>query len=318
MKVGVVGSSGFVGGAVSQALRARGIDVTPVRAPRIAPVGPDRAGSVVQGCTGLVDELAELFADHRCVVNAAGDSRAGSSDEEALTAANGVLPAVLAQAALRAGVHRFVHVSSAAVQGRMPVLDETRRTEVFSPYSRSKALGEELLQRLGSDAVVVYRPPGVHGPQRVTTRSLVRVASSPFSSAAHPGTAPSPQAHIDNVGAAVAFLTLVDEHPPPVVIHPWEGLTTASLLQILGGREPLLLPAFVARSVTSQLRMMGAVLPSFSASARRLEMMWLGQGQARSWLEEQGWSAPAGLARWREMGAHIRLDQRHTTTKGIE
>jgi hypothetical protein len=42
------------------------------------------------------------------------------------------------------------------------------------------------------------------------------------------------------------------------------------------------------------------------ANARRLEMLWLGQKQAHSWLTQNGWSPVVGAARWRALGAELR------------
>jgi hypothetical protein len=39
-----------------------------------------------------------------------------------------------------------------------------------------------------------------------------------------------------------------------------------------------------------------------AANARRLEMLWLGQDQADSWLTQAGWRPVAGHERWLEIG----------------
>lgn len=306
MTVGVVGASGFVGSAVTGAVRTRGSSCTGVRAPRLAPVEPLAARSAIAGLTSVVDELAATFLGLDAVVNAAGDPDASSQDAAALVAANAVLPVLVARAAAAAGVRRVVHVSSAVVQGRRPVLDDSEDTEPFSDYSRSKALAEELLGELGDERVVIYRPPSVHGGDRRVTRALAAISRSPLSTVALPGTAPTPQAHVDNVGDAIAFLALCSQQPPPIVIHPWEGFTTAEFLMLLGGRPPLRIPAWLASMTTTALRAAGGMVKPVAANARRLEMMWLGQGQAVSWLEQSGWVAPAGKDAWLRTAASAR------------
>lgn len=305
-RVAVVGASGFVGAAVVTALVRRGCEVQAVTAPRVPALAPDAADGVVEREARAVQVLASLLEGATAVVNAAGMADAGAHDSAVLNGANAGVPAVVAAAARTAGVARVVHVSSAAVQGRRRVLDESMQVEPFSPYSRSKALGELLALRHGGDAVVIYRPPGVHGAGRATTRSLAALARSRLASVARPGTDPSPQALIDNVGDAVAFLVTCQEQPPRVVIHPWEGVTTAGLMRDLGGRAPVMVPRWLARLLVRSARLLGVAHPSLAAQARRLEMLWFGQAQADSWLTAAGWTARHGRAEWQELGRDAR------------
>ncbi len=298
MTVAVVGASGFVGAAVVKALADRGVESRPIVAPRLPPVGPEEAADAVARSTAALRDLASKLKGCRAVVNAAGDPDASSCDLPALIAANAALPLLVHQATERAGVPRLVHVSSAVVQGRAALLDETPHTQPFSAYSESKALAEGLLLVAPEGRVVIYRPPSVHGADRRITRTLVAVARSPLASVAAPGNAPTPQAHIDNVGDAVAFLAVCSQQPPAIVMHPWEGFTTAGLLQLLGRREPRLVPRRPAITATSLLHHIGTKVGPVAANARRLEMIWHGQGQAESWLERTGWTPPAGDDAW--------------------
>ena len=252
------------------------------------------------------------------VVNAAGDPDASSVDALALDAANGWLPVLLAAAAARAGVPRFVHVSSAVVQGRRPVLDETSATAPFSPYSRSKIAGEARLAVAQLPGVVIYRPPSVHDVERRVTLMTTRIAASRAASVLRPGTQPSPQALLPNVAAAVAHLATCSNQPPTYVIHPWEGLTTAGLMRVLGGRRPALLPRPLANAVLGSLRGLGRLSPAMAANARRVEMLWLGQRQAESWLTQQGWRPPVGPEGWIELGQQTRAATAARRTKGRE
>src|SRR5690606_19263259 len=132
-----------------------------------------------------------------------------SLDEDALYGANALLPALLLVAAERAGVRRFVHISSAVVQNDKPVLDSTEDLRPFSPYSASKVLAEEIICRHeGSLECVRYRPPSVHAPSRRVTRMVSRIATSPVASVAAPGDQHTPQALLPNVAAAIAALAL--------------------------------------------------------------------------------------------------------------
>lgn len=315
MTVAVFGASGFVGGAVLQALQDRGVPTVPLTTPRLPPVEPRAVAELVTSLSHVVTDLAVSISGCQAVVNAAGDPNASSRDRRHLVAANAALPLLVARAAEQAGVPRMVHVSSAVVQGRRPVLDETPATQPFSDYSRSKALAEDLLRGLVNPRVVIYRPPSVHSVDRRVTRSLVAVAQSPLSSVAAPGDAPTPQAHIDNVGDAVAHLAVCSEQPPLIVMHPWEGFGTADFLRLLGDREPLRVPAWPAQWVTRFLRLVGAQVPPVAANVRRLEMIWFGQGQATSWLQHHGWTPPAGKDAWTRTAKHVRA-HRHTRTMG--
>lgn len=304
-RVVVLGASGFVGGAVADALEARGHAVERLHAPRLPHVTPDRAASF-PGRDEAVAALAERLAGAAAVVNAAGDPDASSRDVPALVAANAALPGVVGAAAAAAGVPRVVHVSSAVVQGRRPVLDESDDFDAFSAYARSKALGERLVRRAGGDRVVVYRPPSVHAADRRVTRLIARIGGSPLSTVARPGTDPSPQALLGNVADAVAFLATTPQAPPPVVIHPWEGLTTTDVMEVLGGRTPRRLPRWLARALVTLARGAGAVVPAVAANARRVEMLWFGQAQATSWLTTAGWEPPLGRAAWTDLGRTVR------------
>ena len=300
-EVVVFGATGFVGAAVARALRARGAVVVQMSAPRLPPTGPERVEGALGELTDDIAALAQRLAGADCVVNAAGAAEATSPDEDSLTAANAMLPGYLAMAATLGGVPRFVHVSSAAVQGRTRVLDSSPSVTPFSPYSRSKALGERLARKAHT-GTVVYRPPGVHGADRRVSRVMARVARSPLSSVARPGTSPTPQTLLANVGDAIAFLATTTTQPPAIVAHPSEGLTTAGLLVLLGGRPPREVPRALARVVVAVVTASAHAVPQVAANARRLEMLWFGQSQAPSWLTHAGWSPPAGRDAWQELG----------------
>ncbi len=74
----------------------------------------------------------------------------------------------LAEAAVQAGVERFVYVSSIAAQGPAPsATPESPETNLHpvSAYGRSKAAGEEeLLKQRGKLQIAIIRPPMIYGP----------------------------------------------------------------------------------------------------------------------------------------------------------
>ncbi len=302
--VGVVGAGGFVGSSVAQALRERGHRVVEVTAPRLDPMPVQAARAVADSHQEQLWRLVLALIDCDAVVNCAGMAAPSSSDVEALVAANAALPLLVLHACATLGVQRFVHVSSAAVQGRRPVLDDTWHHQPFSDYARSKAFGETLIRDSGLEGWTIYRPGGVHGPKRGVTASVARVARSPFSLVVGTGE-PTPQALVANVGDAIAFLATCEQQPPPVVTHPSEGVTTASVLRDLGGREPHALPASLARPVLSVAHLAGRMASPVAAVSRRLDTLWLGQRQAPSWLTTAGWSPPVPPTGWVELGRHL-------------
>lgn len=310
----VLGATGFVGSAVVQAVEARGAAAVRARAPRLPELGPDEAMSYGARGSAVRDRLAQLFDGARAVVNAAGIPDASSRNVGQLMSANAALPGVVAAAATDAGVQRLVHVSSAVVQGRAPVLDASLSYDSFSEYARSKVLGEQSLARYASGSVI-YRPPSVHGPDRRVTRMTARIAASPLGSVARPPGGPSPQALIENVGDAVAFLATTPMAPPRVVIHPWEKLTTRDVMYLLGGRDPIVLPRPIALGIVAALRTAGRLAPPLAANARRVEMLWFGQRQEESWLTQAGWEPPAGREAWVALGESVRRGTTNMTTE---
>lgn len=337
----VVGASGFVGSHVCKALEARGVEVIRACAPRLAPMSALDADTFIEGlgvaggagatetaeatettetvattetadASGGFTELLDSFRSADVVINAAGDPDASSRDSAALIAANGALPGLLGRLAVEAGAQRFVHVSSAVVQGRRPVLDASDEFDAFSAYAKSKALGERFARRFGPAQTVCYRPPSVHHESRRVTRLTARIAASPLSSVAVPGSQPTPQALAANVGAAVAELATIAAPPPAIVIHPWESLSCERLLELLGSRSPRRLPRWFARALVGAGAVAGRLVPAIAANARRIEMVWFGQGQAMSWLTEQGWVPPVGEDGWARLRQRLeqqRLEQ---------
>lgn len=305
MRIAVVGASGFVGSEVAGVLREEGHDVDEVRAPRVSATAV-RLGVNLDSAT--VGGLEEQFRCLDAVINCSGNPDASEQDASSLIAANAMSPAIVARAARNVGVRRLVHVSSVVVQGRRPQLDESGATEEFSTYARSKAEGERWVRREFGGAVI-YRPPSVHAKGRRVTSMTVRIARSPFASVAAPGDQPSPQALIGNVASAIAYLATTDQQPPGVVIHPWEGLTSSDVMELLGGRYPLVLPRRLARVVCRVLEAAGTRAPIVSANARRIEMLWFGQEQAESWLSSAGWTPPYGRDAWQDLGETIRALQ---------
>ena len=307
----VLGASGFVGSAIVDELKQRGVTVVAMPAPRLrsaALSGPTTqsaqpaqqivaeaqaqvAGSAILECR---EALRTAFAGFDVVVNAAGLATPGDGESPELTGANGLLPTVAAMAARDAGVRRFVHLSSASVQGHRRVIDESADRAPFSAYSRSKALGEQALELVSAQlaplSLVTVRATSVQGPSRPTTQSLIKVASSPIASVAAPGNFVTPVSSIDALAWFVVETGQYAGQVPAVILQPWEGLSVSDVLTAAGGRTPHRLPQFLCRWILSAgyftSRLLGEKL---HGPLRRVELMWFGQEQT------PGWAASVGL-----------------------
>jgi nucleoside-diphosphate-sugar epimerase len=283
--VAVFGGSGFVGSAVVAALRAGGDTVTAIPAPRLQSRATTPA-EVVASAGALSVGLATELQGYDSVVNAAGVAHAPSSDRALLSGANALLPAVIQEAARSAGVRRFVHISSAAVQGRIAELDEEPTYAPDSDYSHSKALGETALAATEWAGRVILRPTSVHGPSRPVTIRLAALARSALSVVEAPGSRPTPQVHVESVARAVRLLADPDQSPPPIVLQPSEGFSVASFMTMMGcGRRPRTVPRAVSRpalrAAYAAARLGGSPV---WAQARRAEMLLQGQAQVPGWL----------------------------------
>jgi nucleoside-diphosphate-sugar epimerase len=173
VKVALTGATGFVGGHLAEALRARGDDVAClVRSPAKAAALEARGCRLVPGDLGDPSGLERLVAGAEVVYHVAG--RIAARNEAELTAANRDGAGRMARAARTAGVGRFVLVSSLAVTGPTTPgrpLDESGPPRPVTPYGRSKLAGEEVV-KAGGVAFTIVRPPAVYGPG---DRELLRV-----------------------------------------------------------------------------------------------------------------------------------------------
>jgi len=313
MRVAIIGASGFVGGAILESASAAGHVVVPVSGLRVRCAAAYAADVAASQWLDLNESIAApiiaALADTDVVVNAAGFAAPHSTDWETLFSSNSVLPAVVGALAAQAGVSRLIHISTAAVQGRRDPLDETATTQPFSAYSRSKAFGEHALQSselLRPGMVTIYRPTSVQGVNRPTTRALVRFASRRFVPIAGAGNARVPVCTTSSLASAVIHL-ISRRASPPIVLQPWEGMTTRSLLEALG-RDPTFIPIpeTGVRWVVSRAAAVGDALGRAGDAARRLEVLALGQGQQACELAEVGFEPRDQSDVYRAIGMAVR------------
>lgn len=167
----ITGATGFIGGrlaerlAVEEGVQVRALARQPAKAERLADMGIE----VVRGDITDPDSLKTALAGCQLVFHAAAwVSEGGSKDEVWAVNVTGTQNVV--EAALAAGVERFVHVSSCAVYGSLQQydIDETTPTRMRGNlYGDSKVAAETVVfeaYREQKLPVVVARVSQVYGP----------------------------------------------------------------------------------------------------------------------------------------------------------
>jgi nucleoside-diphosphate-sugar epimerase len=161
----VTGATGFLGSEIVAQLRSRSLPVrTTGRTLRSGKCPPDFH------CLDLAhDNLATLVRGVDRVIHVAGLAHQfQGADNDTFHEANVVATQRLAQAAAKAGVERFVLVSSVAVYGAHAEheVDEQASCRPATPYARSKLAAEERLAEIAgrtSMQAVALRPVTLYG-----------------------------------------------------------------------------------------------------------------------------------------------------------
>lgn len=159
----VTGGTGFVGSHLLRNALASGYDV---RALTRGWKPPEDEIAWVDGALDRPETLVKLAAGADAVVHIAGLINA--PDRAGFEAVNVAGTAAVIDAARKAGVRRFVHISSLAA-----------REPDLSDYGWSKAKSELLVAASGLDWTIV-RPPAVYGPGDRETLELFRMAKRGF------------------------------------------------------------------------------------------------------------------------------------------
>ena len=159
LKLAITGATGFVGGRLLGLALAEGHEIRALtRRPQ-----PERAG--VTWITGALDQpesLRSLAEGAEAVIHVAGVINA--PDAAGFEAGNVAGTAAMVAAAERAGVSRFIHISSLAA-----------REPKLSIYGATKA-GSEALVAASPLSSAIVRPPAVYGPGDREMLELFRLA----------------------------------------------------------------------------------------------------------------------------------------------
>lgn len=180
--IALTGSTGFIGRHLLGELPKRGYRIRVLlRRPSEVPEG---ASSAVIGDIASPHNMTAALRDVDMVIHSAGLAHAMSGrPEDDYRAINTQATLKLAQAAERAGVRRFVFMSSIRAQSgpvAEGVLTEDMEPKPTDAYGRSKLDAERGLAELGLDWAAL-RPVLVYGPGvKGNMAALLRLARSPW------------------------------------------------------------------------------------------------------------------------------------------
>lgn len=195
--VTLVGGSGFVGAALTEAFARAGWRIlivarNPARADRLKPLGDLGQIASARGDIRVPASLAPAFAGADLAINLVGilDEKGGQRFADIQARGAGAAAA----AAKAAGVRAYVHVSAIGADPSSP-----------SAYGRSKGEGEALVRSAFPEAAIV-RPSLIFGPHDgFTNRFASLIAMAPVVPVIAPDTRFQP-VHVRDVAAAIVAI----------------------------------------------------------------------------------------------------------------
>jgi uncharacterized protein YbjT (DUF2867 family) len=233
MRVLVTGATGFIGGAIADALSREGIEV--IRAARHAQLRVDFMQ--VPEASWWAPHLAGVSA----VVNAVGILR--EQDGQTFEAMHTRAPIELFRACAAAGVRTVIQVSALGADA-----------SATSRYHLTKKGADDVLRTLPLHAAIV-QPSLVYGAGGASAAMFNTLAAAPLLALPHRGAMQVQPVHIDDVVAGV--LALLHRPPEGVVTIAFTGLRPIALREYLAhlrralgiaGRAIVLpLPVFLLR-----------------------------------------------------------------------
>ena len=295
-RVVVTGATGFVGRALCETLSKAGH--------RVVPVVRNSAGlsdEVVIGDIGPATDWCAILPGCDAVIHLAARVHAGPArDAGGLSAyrrINTEATLSLARQAVRAGVKRFVFVSTIKVNGEGGARPY-RETDAPAPadaYAVSKWEAEVGLHRIASETgleIVVLRPPLVYGPGvRANFLQLMRAIERGC---------PLPLGAIENrrsllyLGNFVDAIRICVEHPAAAgqtfLVDDGQPVSTPELVRAVAramGR-----PARLLAVPAGVLELAGVLLGKRAVVARLTDSLWVDNSLIRTRLN---WSPPYSM-----------------------
>jgi nucleoside-diphosphate-sugar epimerase len=248
----ITGSTGFVGSFLTPWLTRRGARLrVALRNPADLPPGIE---SAVIGDIADPRNMSRALEDISFVVHCAGVAHATEAiPEEVYDRINRQATLDLARAAQRAGVKRFVFLSSIRAQSgpvAQGVLTETDEPHPTDAYGRSKLAAERELAALSANGSMDYaalRPVLVYGPGvKGNMAALVTLAQSPWPLPLGALTARRSILAIENLCAAIeAVIAAPAPLNRPLIVADPDALTVGEMVAAMRqglGRSAMLLP----------------------------------------------------------------------------
>jgi UDP-glucose 4-epimerase len=246
--IALTGATGFIGRHLLRELPRRGYRVQVLlRRPSQLPEG---ASGAIIGDLAAPQNMAAALRGVDAVVHSAGLAHAMSGHpEDDYRVLNTEATVGLARAAERAGVKRFVFLSSIRAQSGPvsdAILTEAMPAQPTDPYGRSKLAAEEGLATLSIDWVAL-RPVLVYGPGvKGNMAALLRVAQLPVPLPLGGLSARRSLLSVDNLAAAVdTVLKAPGRLRRPLIVADEQALTVAEMVAALRaglGRRAGLVP----------------------------------------------------------------------------
>jgi len=178
--VALTGASGYTGGRLLEALRARGDDVSALfRASSVTGALRSSGARLVEGDLSDASAVERLLQGADALVHVAAVYRTAGHPDSYYRDVNVGGTERLLEAAARRGLQRFVHTSTVGVHGHVvdPPADETAPLAPGDIYQQTKAEAEALafsFHRTRGVPVAVVRPGAIYGPGETRLLKLFR------------------------------------------------------------------------------------------------------------------------------------------------
>lgn len=271
MKVLLTGGTGFLGSRLIKALESNGVLTTaPVR--RAVRSTEFTNYTINEDLLNIIKEES-IFKGVDVLIHSAALAHSKNLKKEAYEEINTNLTLVLAKAAAKFNLKRFIFISTIGVNGvsnnkAFKVGDHPNPVEDYAISKYKAEIGlKKIAQETGIE-VVIIRPPLVYGKNAPGNfGTLLKVAEKNL---------PLPLGSINNLRSFVAVDNLIDlivtciEHPQAAnqtfLISDDENISTSSLLKKLtlaAGKKPRLLPLPV-----SLLKFVASIIGKESAVER--------------------------------------------------
>ena len=292
MKILVTGASGFIGGAFLKHALSKCLDVRVLtRSPTNWRVQP--RVEVVCGDLSRQSDWSDLLDGIEIVVHAAAET----NDPVLMPVVNVHGPKRLLDAAVQAGVKRWVQLSSVGSYGAVAngVVRESFPVNPSNPYEISKTNFDEILQKAAQNhkiEVCLVRPSNVYGPgmRNQSLKQMLNAIQKNVFAFIGPEGASANYVHVHDV---VQALDLCLDHPKAAnqtfIISAWatmeemvRGLAAGAGLNPPSRRIPLTLATWLA--ITMQF------WPSWPLTLSRVQAMTLRSFYSTEKIEKElGW-----------------------------